>query len=481
MVRKGSAVSFCTTKFLVFFLAVFATYWSIPWQRGRVLLLLAASIGFYAVWSRELAVLLCVSIVIDYWLGRAMEASKAPRLRLLLVMISVLGNVGLLCYFKYSNFFLHSLGEAATIFGLQTSLPVLSVILPVGISFYTFEAINYTVDVYRGKIRAERDLTHLMLFVLFFPHLVAGPIVRARAFLPLVARRKHWSWPRAHLGLQLIVLGLVKKLAVADRMALYVDPVFADPSQYAGSVLWLASVAYAVQLYCDFSGYSDIALGLAHLLGFHLAKNFDLPFLAANVSELWRRWHISLSSWIRDYIFIPLGGSREGRLRTYRNLLITFGLCGLWHGAGWNYVVWGLINGILLILHDIFRRWCEFRPRISAALRSEAGTCFRVALTFLCFCVAFVVFRCPELSQAAVMLRGMALLQDGLPMPLTCWGLYVTLAAFALGHVVASRKFGTLVTARVPYPIRDFGMAAAIALAVILAPGTSKAFIYFQF
>ena len=468
-------------KFLVFFLAVFTSYWSLPWHRGRVLLLLAASIFFYASWNHELAVLLCISIVIDYWLGRAMETTGAPRLRTLLVSISVVGNVGLLCYFKYANFFLHSLGEAAATFGLEASLPVLRVILPVGISFYTFEAINYTVDVYRGKIRAERDLTHLMLFVLFFPHLVAGPIVRASAFLPLVARRKRWSWLRAHLGLRLIVLGLVKKLAIADRMALYVDPVFADPSQFAGSVLWLAAIAYAVQLYCDFSGYSDIAMGLAHLLGFHLAKNFDLPFLAANVSEMWRRWHISLSTWIRDYIFIPLGGSRGGQWRTYCNLLITFGLCGLWHGAGWNFVAWGLINGMLLIGHDVFRRWCELRPRLSAALRSVVGTWVRVSVTFLSFCLAIVVFRCPEPSQAAVMLRSMAMFQDGRPMPLACWSLYATLAAFALGHVVLSRKIDTVVSARVPYPIRDFGMAAALAMAFVLAPSATKAFIYFQF
>ena len=474
-------MSFCTPKFCLFFLAVFAVYWTIPWNRGRVLLLLAASVYFYAAWNRTLAVVLCVSIVVDYLLGRAMEDSRSPRLRTLLVSISVLANVGLLCYFKYANFFLQSLDQAAATFGIEMSLPVLRVILPVGISFYTFEAINYTVDVYRGKIRAERDLTHLMLFVLFFPHLVAGPIVRARAFLPLIARRKRWSWLRANLGVRLVVLGLVKKLAIADRMALYVDPVFADPHQFAAGVLWLAAVAYVVQLYCDFSGYSDMALGLAHLLGFHLAKNFDLPFLAVNVSDLWRRWHISLSTWIRDYIFIPLGGSRHGRLRTYRNILITFGLCGLWHGAGWNCVAWGLVNGVLLIGHDLFRRWCEVRPRVAEALLSGPGTALRVGLTFTCFCLSCVLIRCPELSQAGVMLSRMMSAADGRGLPLAPASLWLTFAAVAVGHLFANRKVGALVSARIPYPIREFGIGAALVLALIAAPGGTKAFIYFQF
>ena len=189
-------------------------------------------------------------------------------------------------------------------------MPVLSVILPVGISFYTFEAINYTVDVYRRKIRAERDLGHFLLFILFFPHLVAGPIVRAKDFLPQIRRRKHWDWARIHLGMQFILMGLFKKLAVADHLAQYADPIFADPTLYRTSAIWMGVLAYAIQIYCDFSGYTDMAIGCAHLLGYRLAKNFNLPYLAVNVSDFWRRWHISLSSWLRDYLFIPLGGSR---------------------------------------------------------------------------------------------------------------------------------------------------------------------------
>jgi alginate O-acetyltransferase complex protein AlgI len=474
-------VLFCSAQFLGFFLVVFITYWLLPWHRGRVLLLLAASIFFYACWNRWLALVLCVSTLGDYLLARSMEATANSRVRKLLLLTSLIGNLGLLCYFKYANFFLQSLSEAAGAFGLTLELPILQVMLPVGISFYTFEAINYTVDVYRGKVRAARDLTHFMLFILFFPHLVAGPIVRAKAFLPLVARRKRTSWLRAHAGVMLILLGLIKKLAIADRMALYVDPVFASPEGYASVTLWLAAVAYAIQIYCDFSGYSDMALGLAHLLGYHLAPNFNMPFLSANIAELWRRWHMSLSSWIRDYLFIPLGGSRGSRLQTYRNLLITFALCGLWHGAGWTYVVWGLLNGVMLVIHAAFKPWCEARPRLAAALQTVPGTVLRVALTFTCFCVVFVVFRSPDFTIASTMLRRMFTAEPGALLPMEAHGLYLTFAAVALGHILGQRKLGQRLWDRLPAPLRGLGLGAALTLALVLAPGTSKAFIYFQF
>src|SRR5262245_59834 len=295
---------FCTKQFLIFFLIVFFAYWALPWRRGRVYLLLAASFYFYATWSKWLACVVCFSSALDYLVARGMDASTSPRLRKALLALSVTANLGLLCYFKYANFFLRSLEDALAAAGLSASLPVLSVLLPLGISFYTFEAISYTVDVYLRRIRAERSLPNFMLFILYFPHLVDGPIVRARDFLPQVRRRKRWSWPRLALGARLIVLGVFKKLAVADRMVEFVDPPFADPGTYSAVALWMAALAYALQVYCDFSGYSDIALGCADLLGYRLACNLDMPYLARNIAAFWRRWHISLSSWIRDYLFI---------------------------------------------------------------------------------------------------------------------------------------------------------------------------------
>ena len=472
---------FCTSQFALFFFVVFVAYWALPWQRGRVLILLAASFYFYACWNRWLAVLLCVSALGDYLVALGMEATPNPRARKLLLVVSLVANIGLLCYFKYANFFLRSLEEAIGVSGSSASLPVLSVIVPVGISFYTFEAINYTVDVYRGKARATRDLSHFMLFILFFPHLVAGPIVRARAFLPLVARRKRWSWLRAHAGVLLVLLGVVKKLVVADRMALYVDPVFADPATVGTVALWLASVAYALQVYCDFSGYSDMALGMAHLLGYHLAPNFDMPFLSANVSELWRRWHMSLSSWIRDYLFIPLGGSRGTRLQTYRNILITFTLCGLWHGAGWNYVLWGFLNGVLLVIHAAFVSWCARRPRLEAVLGNGWGIPLRVALTFAAFCTTLAIFRSQSLADAATAIRHMLIPTAGAGLTLQTSGLFLTFAAVALAHGLGRAKLPERLLAWTPAPVRGLAFGALLSLALILAPGASKAFIYFQF
>src|ERR1043166_282 len=312
---RGARMLFCSQQFLIFFLVVFAVYWVIPWRQARVVLLLIASFYFYASWSAWLALVIAVSATMDYLVARGMDASSSRRVRLSLLVGSLVMNLGLLCYFKYANFFLASLQEALHRAGAEASFPVLSVILPIGISFYTFEAINYTVDVYRRHVRAERNLLHFMLFILFFPHLVAGPIVRARDFLPQIHRPKRWSWGRLHLGCQFFVMGLFKKLAIADQMAQYADPVFQNPSQYGSGAVWFATIAYALQIYGDFSGYSDMALGAAHMLGYKLARNFNMPYLAANVAEFWHRWHISLSTWLRDYLFIPLGGSRGGTWR----------------------------------------------------------------------------------------------------------------------------------------------------------------------
>jgi alginate O-acetyltransferase complex protein AlgI len=471
---------FCSPAFCLFFLIVFAAYWATPWHRARTFLLLAASFVFYAVWSKWLALLVTGTAAVDYLIARGMEATSIPRRRRLLLLVSLFMNLGLLVYFKYADFFLRSLEDAATTFGLTLALPVLEVILPVGISFYTFEAINYTVDVYRGTLRAERDLSRFLLFILFFPHLVAGPIVRARDFLPQVGRRKRWSWLRAHAGCRLIVLGLIKKLAIADRMAEYASPIFAQPGAFGCAALWMAAVAFALQVYGDFSGYTDLALGLAHLLGFHLAPNFALPYLAPNLSEFWRRWHMSLSTWIRDYLFIPLGGSRGGRWPTYRNLLLTMTLAGLWHGAKWTLVIFGLIQGAMLVAHAAFRGWCERRPALADALRSTPGTALRVAFTFACFVTSLTVFRAPSLPAAGLMLSRMFSGAAGAGPTLLWHGFWLTVALVALGHALA-RGRGERLLERVPLPLRGLGFGAALTLALLLAPNDSKAFIYFQF
>jgi alginate O-acetyltransferase complex protein AlgI len=472
---------FCSWQFLAFFAVVFAAYWALPWRRPRVWLLLAASFYFYASWNKWLACVIFFSSALDYLLARGIEGLASARGRKALVAVSVAANLGLLCYFKYADFFLESLRQALRACGADASFPALSVVLPVGISFYTFEAINYVVDVYRGKVRAERDPANLLLFILFFPHLVAGPIVRARDFLPQIRRRKRWDWLRAQLGVRFFLTGLFKKWVIADRMAFFADPVFADPGAYRQGALWLAVIAYALQIYGDFSGYTDMAIGVAHLLGYRLAKNFDLPYLATNVSDFWHRWHISLSTWLRDYLFIPLGGSRGGRWQTYRNLLVTMTLGGLWHGASWTFVVWGLLHGLFLVAHRLFAEWCAGRALVRRALASGPGTAARVGLTFLCVSLAWVFFRAPDFGAAATVLRGLFTPHPGLGDPLPAVGLVVTVAALALGHALAHRDLGTRLAAKLPPPALGVVYASFAALCLLLAPPTGKPFIYFPF
>jgi alginate O-acetyltransferase complex protein AlgI len=411
-----------------------------------------------------------------------MERSPSPRRRKTLLAVSLLVNLGVLGYFKYTNFFLLSLNEALSALGVPLWFHTLRVILPIGISFYTFEAINYTVDVYGRRVPAERNLGHFLLFILFFPHLVAGPIVRARDFLPQIKRRKRFSWPRMHLGAQFFLLGIIKKLAIADRMALYVDPVFADPNAYGTATVWLAAIAYAVQIYCDFSGYTDMAIGSAHMLGYKLAQNFNIPYVSLNVSEFWRRWHISLSSWLRDYLFIPLGGSRGGNGRTCRNLLLTMMLGGLWHGASWTFVVWGVLHGLLLIMHKLFHDFCTRRPVLERLFQSLPGVLLRLALTFFSVCIGWVFFRATTLASAATFLQRMAsfslLTADG---PLPNRDIYFTIAVVILCHIVRRFQLWPKWQVRLPASLLGLSYAAGITLALFLAPSGIKPFIYFQF
>jgi alginate O-acetyltransferase complex protein AlgI len=472
---------FCSTTFALFFAVVFVAYWAVPWQRGRVLLLLAASVYFYASWNPWLVLVVLASATLDFFLALGIEAVRSPRLRRLLVGVSVVSNLGLLCWFKYVNFFLGSLEEGLRAVGASSSFPLLSVVLPIGISFYTFEAINYVVDVYRGQVRAARNLLHFLLFILFFPHLIAGPIVRARDFLRQISRPKRWDWLRMQTGAGFFLLGLFKKLVIADRMALFVDPVFADPTAFRPSACWLAVLAYALQIYGDFSGYSDMAIGTAHLLGYRLAANFNMPYVSANVAEFWRRWHISLSSWLRDYLFIPLGGSRGGRWKTARNLLLTMVLGGLWHGANWTFVIWGMLHGLLLIAHRLFQGFCADRPALERALRTVPGTAGRTAVTFLSVALCWVLFRAPTFGSALLLLGRLLGPPDGRSEPQPAF--WFTASVLALLGGYALHRFGVWRRALECLPAAVVGTAYALLLttSLLLAPPSGKVFIYFQF
>jgi alginate O-acetyltransferase complex protein AlgI len=478
---------FCSISFMIFFAVLLCVYWSLPWRRARVWLLVAASFYFYATWNKWLAVILCISTFFDYALALGIERSLHKRRRRFFLCASLIANLGLLCYFKYTNFFLLSLDELLIAAGSPNWFRTLRIILPIGISFYTFEAINYMVDVYRGRMRAERNFGDFLLFILFFPHLVAGPIVRARDFLPQIKRPKHCDWVRLHLGLQYFLMGLFKKLAIADRMALFADPVFDHALDYQTPAAWIAMFAYAMQVYCDFSGYTDMAIGTAHMLGYKLAENFNMPFLAANISEFWNRWHISLSSWLRDYVFVPLGGSRGGEGKTWRNLLITMTLCGLWHGAAWPFVGFGFLQAWMLIAHRVFHRWCKHKPRLDGALRSQLGTVLRIAITFLCFCLSLIIFRSSSFAHAFDMYSRLLTAPPldaklaPLPAPVPEIGFWLTVGIMLAAHLLGRSGVWIRPTLRLPAPILGFSYAALFGLALLLEPQGAKAFIYFQF
>ena len=473
---------FCSDRFLAFFIVVFAAYWALPWKRPRVYLLLAASFYFYSAVSVLLALLICVSTTIDFFLARGIEDSSSPRLRRLLLFFNIVANLGLLCYFKYVNFFLSSLTEALRATGSSAAtFEPLKIMVPVGISFYTFEAINYMVDVYRGHARAERNLPNFMLFILFFPHLIAGPIVRARDFLPQIHRRKRFSWERMRVGVQFFLMGLFKKLAIADRMGQFVEPVFANPAAFRTGAVWTAIIAYALQIYCDFSGYTDMALGCAHMLGYKLARNFNMPYLSTNIAEFWRRWHISLSSWLRDYLFIPLGGSRGGTWKTCRNLMITMTLGGLWHGASWTFVAWGVLHGALLVVHRGVRGLCRSWPRLDALLKSLPGTAVCAALTFLCVALGWVFFRAETFGAAAEIFKRLFVTHPGQGSALPSIGVWYTVLVVVFCHALGASGWWKKWEVRLPAPVLGCGYSCVLTLALVLAPATGKTFIYFQF
>jgi alginate O-acetyltransferase complex protein AlgI len=465
---------FNSFPFLGFFCLVFAVYWVLPGRRPRLLWLLLASLYFYMSWNPWLVTLILFSASVDYLSALQMERLRRPWLRRLLLLASVSTNLGLLIFFKYVNFFLASVYALQGWLGGAPAQRFLDIALPLGISFYTFETISYITDVYRGRTRAVSDPLAYALYIFFFPHLVSGPIVRPHHFLPQVQRLHRFNGDRLQLGVQFFLLGLFKKSVLADNLVATVDPVFAAPGLFASSATWLAVLAYSAQIYLDFSGYSDMAVGLAHMLGYHLPANFDRPYLAASLPEFWRRWHISLSSWLRDYLFIPLGGSRGGQWQTCRNLFATMLLGGLWHGASWTFVAWGAFHGSLLVAHRVLPRWSW---RESTLLRPLA-----VATTFLMVCVGWVFFRAQTFADAGTILSHLFYPAAGYALPRgQIATVLAVLAVLAAGHLA-----GTIGDLRrrerlLPAGVVGAGLTVLLLLVLLFSPENGKAFLYFQF
>jgi alginate O-acetyltransferase complex protein AlgI len=417
---------FSSPRFLVFLAVVLAVLGLLSSRTLKLRFLAAASCFFYAAWDwRFLSLLFAVSAIDYYCAWRIHDAHIVGRRRAWLAL-SLCSNLGLLGYFKYANFFLDNFNG---LFGAWGShIPAAHVLLPAGISFYTFKTMSYTIDVYRRELEPCHSWINYATFVTFFPELIAGPIVRGSVFLPQMTRDIGPARERMVSGLTLFGQGLIKKLLFADRLATIADPIFGNPALYAPATIWCGVLAYALQIYCDFSGYSDMAIGTARMIGYDLPENFRMPYTSSSITEFWRRWHITLSTWLRDYLYIPLGGNRRGHLRMHVNLMLTMLLGGLWHGASWNFVLWGGLHGFALAVHKLFVKWRGQRFQVPVWLGWM--------LTFLFVLLTWVPFRARSFAASLLMLRKMLFLGDlsgGLWSP--TWLRWLAAAA-VLGHLM---------------------------------------------
>jgi D-alanyl-lipoteichoic acid acyltransferase DltB (MBOAT superfamily) len=510
---------FNSAAFLIFFPVVTTAYFLLP-HRFRWMILLAASCYFYMAFIPKYILILAVTITVDYFAGLGLEKFEGRKKRWVL-MASILTNIGMLAFFKYFNFANENLALLAKFIGWNYPIHTLAIILPIGLSFHTFQSLSYTIEVYRGHQKAERHFGYLALYVMYYPQLVAGPIERPQNILHQLHTEQRFEYQRVADGLKRMAWGMFKKIVVADRMVLFVNPVYNDPTQHTGPALVFATLAFAIQIYCDFSGYSDIALGSAQVMGVKLMKNFDHPYFARSISEFWRRWHISLSTWFRDYLYIPLGGNRVPKPRWAFNLFITFLISGLWHGADWTYIIWGALHGsylVLSVLTEPFWRYFSSLTRLNRLPRLK--TVFATLTTFSLVTFAWIFFRAASLSDALYIVRHLVsgwpsylaqswqIVQEGFQNTATLGPYSILNAVFSLltplteesRTVIALTALGLLILIVIeilqyrgnlleqlhqkPIYLRRIVYASLIAAILIL--GTSyasvqQAFIYFQF
>jgi alginate O-acetyltransferase complex protein AlgI len=492
---------FNSLQFAVFFPVVTLLYFALP-HRWRGAMLLGASCLFYMAFVPAYIAILGVTILIDYVAGIRIEATEGARRRLWLIL-SIVSTCAVLFVFKYFDFFNDTIALAARAMGMEYAVPALQLLLPVGLSFHTFQSLSYVIEVYERRQRAEHDFGLYALYVMFYPQLVAGPIERPQNLLHQFREVHRFEYGRVVAGLQLMAWGLVKKVVVADRLAELANRVYDAPRQFTGLPLVIGTVAFAFQIYCDFSGYSDIAIGSAQVMGFDLMKNFDRPYTARSISEFWRRWHISLSTWFRDYVYVPLGGNRVARPRWYANLFVVFLVSGLWHGARWTFVVWGALHGAYLIASLIT---ADARARVRAALRLERHPAvLRIAQTTVTFAlvgVAWVFFRAVSLDDAGYVVTHLA---SGLGSQLSAIGsrdpaalgslvflgferskvalaVAAVVALLVVEHVQGARPISLRVRiAGAGAPLRWTAYACAVLTIMTLGVFQSAQFIYFQF
>ena len=473
---------FNSLAFAIFLPLTLAVYYWLSDVRKQNAWLLACSLFFYASWDWRFLFLLLFTIIVDYLVARRIQQLRdedsAPRLRRLLLATSIIANLGVLAFFKYYNFFQESVASMAGWMHLPVGLPALHVLLAIGISFYTFQSMSYTIDVYRGHLRAADRLVDFALFVSFFPHLVAGPIMRAVDLLPQILQPRRATAKQAADGIHLIIWGLWKKMFVADHLAPVVNTYFAR-SSLDGFEVAVAACAFAFQIYGDFSGYTDIARGVAKLFGFELTINFLFPYFSASPQEFWTRWHISLSRWLREYLYFSLGGNRRGAYRTYANLILTMIIGGLWHGAAWNFVLWGLYHGVLLAGHRVLTPVFDRLRAIAGA-----GQIFlhglAIAIMFQLTCYGWLLFRAASFGQIVSMTQALFRpwnVQPSALLPLLAFA--GPLVAIELAMVIAP-QLPRYLRPRFPLEVRVAAYATLAYLALFIA-APAQSFIYFKF
>jgi alginate O-acetyltransferase complex protein AlgI len=472
-------VLFNTLDYAWFFCAVFFTSWALAKvPRFRVVFLLLASYYFYAAWDFRYLPLIFASSSIDYLLALRIHRAQDQSTRRRWLILTVVLNLGLLSYFKYAAFAVAEASALGRVLGFDVPRVALDIALPVGVSFFTFESMSYVIDVYRRDFEPHESYVEYLTFVAFFPHLVAGPIVRPRDLLPQLAKSPVWNEATQSEGLFWIALGLLKKVALGDYLAVnLVDRVFDTPLQYSAVEVYAGAVGYALQIYCDFSGYTDIAIGSALLLGVRFPLNFDSPYQAQSITEFWRRWHISLSTWLRDYLYIPLGGSRGGRLLTYRNLFLTMVLGGLWHGAAWTFVIWGAYHGLLLSIERFANELRKGRPR-SASWPKKVVTTF---LTFHLVLIGWIFFRAPSFGAARLVFSRLA--SGTLYHPNLAPPILAVLGIALVTHFVPSGLFDRLrrTVCVLPFPAQGALLFATMVILKQLSHAELVPFVYFQF
>jgi alginate O-acetyltransferase complex protein AlgI len=456
---------FSSVTFLVFLAILLAIVALLRDERHRRLAIFLASFVFYGWWDWRFCLFLISASTIDYYLALRIQEAASVRDKRRWLALSVCSNLGILAIFKYAGWLVRTANDA---FGAD--LPVPNIPLPLGISFFTFQAMSYTIDVYRGHFNPTRRWFDFSFSMSFFPHLISGPIVRASHFMPQLAAEHPLRRAALVDGLALFAKGFFKKTLLADQLAVCADTVFADPAFYSSSTCWLGVIAYTGQIYYDFSGYTDMAIGLARMFGFQFPQNFDHPYLSTNITEFWRRWHMSLSSWLRDYLYISLGGNRRGQLRTYLNLMITMLLGGLWHGASWTFVVWGGLHGIALAVH----KWFKDVWPTPGAIRRALG----LPLTLLFVMLCWVFFRAPTFDVAGTMLQKLMFVDSlGCRWPYV-QGLVVITAAVGAHIWIASGRTLAFELRR-PFYVALLGFA--LVLDLLYSPLNHNPFIYFQF